>query len=149
MRISTQWYFITIKNHTCNTGTWAKGTAGRPEAAQPHLFFIPVDVNDAFHRYTTHSHLLSIPENRKYRAVDLWMCGEGEGLGIPKIMFFGVWFPHSCFCFMKIIHPMNMTIALSIFVNWRINCFSMLCWFLLYNNVNHRYTYVPSLPPPP
>ena len=32
------------------------------------------------------------------------------------------------------------------------NCFPMLCWFLLYNNVNQRYVYIyplPAEPPPP
>ena len=36
-----------------------------------------------------------------------------------------------------------------LFLKLRYSCFTMLCWFLLYNKwISHMYTYIPSLEPP-
>ena len=34
------------------------------------------------------------------------------------------------------------------FFKFKNNCFMMLCRFLPYNNINHKYAYIASLPPP-
>lgn len=54
------------------------------------LFFISVDAKDDIHRCATSSSLFSkvcISDNMKYRAGDLWMCGEGRGLVLLKTCF--------------------------------------------------------------